>query len=271
MPRNNNKKLSILPHKPEQIMRKDLLVLSLAFTMTACSGYGDSDNPPTVSSGPDTVSRTGLYIGTITYAAAPGSPLNQVTLIDKNNEMVLVDEGLNLMHSIVFPYEDTSLSGAFAFFEAGKDPADDSIKGNLTGSHSSTDLTGFAEVGGATAAAFSMTYNAIFERGAALDTVAGNYLLSGIATIAIDNLGNLTFNRADGCQLLGTVAIPDPVQNLYTTSGVMSNCGDANGNYSGYITLIDTTVPNDTLVYAIYGDSSGGNPESGMGAFFDRI
>lgn len=105
-------------------------------------------------------------------------------------------------------------------------------------------LTGTSSTGGV----FSLQYKNTYTRGGSLAAIAGAYsLVGGVSsgTITVSPTGALSGSDSSGCRYAGTVTSIDPRYDAYSTAIVFSNCGAANGTYSGIATLGD---------YAVYGD-----------------
>jgi len=103
--------------------------------------------------------------------------------------------------------------------------------------------------GGVRNGSFSLTYDAVTERGASLATTDANWSDSASSiTLAIDATGDIAGADTAACVYNGTLAAPDPAINVYDIAMDVSSCG-INGSYTGFAAVTDTAATNDTLLF----------------------
>jgi hypothetical protein len=99
---------------------------------------------------------------------------------------------------------------------------------------------------------FNLTFSSEYQSGLTLQSLAGVYTQSvGLSTLTltIDPSGQLTGAHSNGCDLNGSVTIPEATRNMVEVSYEMSGCGglgssrDWNGRYAG----VGMLLPNSTL------------------------
>ncbi len=137
--------------------------------------------------------------------------------------------------------------------------ADGSAVANLTISAgtisqaSTLDLT--VEAAGTTST-ITTTYDAIYERGSDLATIAAVYTTFDIfgdpSSFTIDATGVITGNSAAGCVLNGQVSIIDAVFNAYDVALDITSCGGLNGMYDGLGLTQDSVAMDDLFIFAAF-------------------
>ena len=102
----------------------------------------------------------------------------------------------------------------------------------------------------------STIYDAIYERGSSLDTVAGVYTTFDIfgdpSSFAIDANGAISGQSNSGCVTNGQVAIIDGLFNAYDVSLVVSDCAALNGSYDGLGITQDSDATDDEFPFAVF-------------------
>lgn len=102
--------------------------------------------------------------------------------------------------------------------------------------------------------ALALTYDAVYENGSSLATVADDWSFddgAGDTTdISIAANGDITGSDSDGCTYGGSVSLIDPNFNAYQVDLTLAVCADA-GNYSGLAAVLDGAVAGDTLLIAV--------------------
>lgn len=100
------------------------------------------------------------------------------------------------------------------------------------------------------------TYDAIYERGSSLDTVAGVYTSFDIygdpSSFAIDAAGAITAQSNSGCVANGQVTIIDPLFNAYDVSFDLSSCAGLDGSYDGLGITQDGNATDDEFPFAVF-------------------
>lgn len=117
--------------------------------------------------------------------------------------------------------------------------------------HHSASIMSGQYSGSGDAGTFRMTLSPMWDRPAAMETVAGVYTRSTsngyTMTLAIDTDGQMTGSDSRGCVFSGTVNVADPHHNLYAIDASLSSCGTLDGNYQGLGTLLDADAMQDWM------------------------
>jgi hypothetical protein len=229
------------------------------------SGAGGSDPSSTPSTNATTA---GVYKGTIT-STATGQSTQVVALVGANGQTTWMStdgrvwDGTMPMTGAQF---DASLMG---HMYTGSTFPDGSHAGMWTMNvdHSSGQMSGhFA--GSGDAGHFSLMLNSMWNRPASLQTLAGVYTRStwsGYAnTMTIGTDGQLVAADSRGCNIDGTVTVPDPTRNMYAISATVTSCGTLDGAYQGMGTLLDATAMRDWMT-AMHPLEQGGHTHGSMG------
>jgi len=102
--------------------------------------------------------------------------------------------------------------------------------------------------------ALALAYDAVYENGSSLATVADNWIFDDGAgdTIDIDIAanGDISGTDSDGCTYSGSVSLIDTNFNAYQVDLTLAVCADA-GDYSGLAAVLDGAVAGDTLLIAV--------------------
>jgi hypothetical protein len=107
--------------------------------------------------------------------------------------------------------------------------------------------------GGGTTGSVTLQYNPAYDRPSSPNAVAGNYTWTGngnTVSLSISAAGVMTGSDTSGCQYNGTITPIDAQFDGYSVTVTFSNCGTANGTYSGVGVVAD---------YAAFGDRRGLN------------
>jgi hypothetical protein len=116
--------------------------------------------------------------------------------------------------------------------------------------HSTSMVSGHYD-GSGDVGTFSMSMSTMWNRPAAMETVAGVYTRSTAAgytmTLTIGANGQMSGSDSTGCVFTGTVAVPDAMHNLYAIDATVSSCGTLDGSYRGMGTLLDADAMVDWM------------------------
>jgi len=127
------------------------------------------------------------------------------------------------------------------------------ITGGTLSERSTLNLT--IDAAGATTTA-TTTYDAIYERGSDLATVAGVYTTFDIfgdpSSFAIDANGVISAQSNSGCVTNGQVAIINGSFNAYDVSLDVSSCGGLTGLYEGLGFTQDMNATDDELLFGVF-------------------
>lgn len=148
------------------------------------------------------------------------------------------------------------------FLPNGTRGADLTVSSGMVTERTTLDLTMTAS--GLTTTA-TMTYDADYEKGSALENVEGNYIpnqsmLFGnqLDPYIIDTAGVVTaaFTTPDGlnCTVSGQVSIIDAAWNVYDVSMDLFDCGIRDGDYTGLGITRDVNGTNDRFAVRIFSD-----------------
>jgi hypothetical protein len=102
----------------------------------------------------------------------------------------------------------------------------------------------------------STTYDAIYERGSDLATVAAVYtsfdLFGDPSSFTIDATGAISGQSNTGCVINGQVTSLDAGLNSYDVTLDVASCGGLNGLYDGLGLTQDAVAMNDLFVFAVF-------------------
>ena len=217
-------------------------VLLSTLTLTACGGGGGGGGvTPVTNNNP-----SGLYTGTFTQ----NSVTYNMAGIVYNNRFIGVSVDAGTLYAGNIGVSGNTITGLIDVLIIG---------GGFD--HTTTVNATFVEgvsVTGTTSDAFgtstfTMNADSIYTRAPNV-TLAGTYsYTTGVYTFAVTVANNGTFlgSDTDGCTYSGSQNNFDATHNLYQLVVTVSNCGAANGTYTGYAFNDDISVANDTLIWVI--------------------
>ena len=108
--------------------------------------------------------------------------------------------------------------------------------------------------------AVTSLFDAIYDRGADLATVAAVYsmfdIFGDMSSFVIDANGVISGTTTSGCVLSGQVSIIDAAVNIYDVNLVAdaATCGALSGNHGGPGSTQDQNATDDALVFAVFVD-----------------
>ena len=107
-----------------------------------------------------------------------------------------------------------------------------------------------------TTSTVSTFFDAIYNRGSDLATVAAVYttfdIFGDMSSFTIEANGVITGNSVAGCVLNGQVTIIDAAFNAYDVALDVANCAGLNGMYDGLGLSDDDIVMDDTFAFAVF-------------------
>jgi hypothetical protein len=102
----------------------------------------------------------------------------------------------------------------------------------------------------------STTYDAIYERGSNLGTVAGVYttfdFFGDMSSFAIDANGAISAQSNSGCIANGQVTIINTIFNAYDVSLDVSSCAGLDGSYDGLGITQDRNATDDEFLFGVF-------------------
>ena len=104
--------------------------------------------------------------------------------------------------------------------------------------------------GGGENGTFSLSYNTLYERPSSLAIISGIWLGQN-STFNISSSGTISGSDVFGCQYGGQFSIINSSFNAYKLAVTVTQCGAADGSYSGLATLSDSITTNDTMTVGI--------------------
>lgn len=199
-----------------------------------------------------TQSPAGIWRGSVTTQAGT---FPSIGLVSDAGDMRLITTGSNHVAG-TFTFEGTSFTANLRSYVARSQyifrPA---IHGSASGSiHPRSALSGIITLHDATTSTFSFTYDPLYEKDSSLALIAGNYSKTNggyTVTFSIDAAGVWTGSDNTGCKFNGNVALINSNFNMYKIDVITTDCGEANGHNFGVGALLDTVVPNDTLLFSL--------------------
>ncbi|MBA1147481.1 hypothetical protein H0Z60_10500 [Ectothiorhodospiraceae bacterium WFHF3C12] len=227
--------------------------LALTVGVAACGGGGgggDSDGGVTGGS----ESPEGLWSGTFTERTDSGDVTFDVQGLAYDGDLIMISESAGVVYEGRY-----SLSGST--LTAQVDAYDNGPIGTATVTaevDSRSTIQGTFDTSYGTNGSINLGYEPVYDRDVALSDIAANWsgTSGGITTtIAIDSQGNVNGSDGAGCQYNGTAELIKAGKNLFRLSVTASNCGSANGDYSGYAALLDGTSRNSVLQYTLINSS----------------
>tara|TARA_R110002072_G_C7958528_1_gene533739 strand:- start:1117 stop:1839 length:723 start_codon:yes stop_codon:yes gene_type:complete len=222
-----------------------LKLFSLSSTLvllTACGGSGGSSSTEN--------ELGGIWTGTVTLTDT--TELGAIGLASEAGKIFFLSGGDLSIGNVAT--SGTNFTGSLIeYYADGGNSASGSISGTFA---ARTSLTGSATFNSVQTSTFSFNYESIHERDSSFATISGTYSLTDggyTETYTVDADGLITGSDTDGCVFNGQISLPDTNYNIYGVNITASNCGDANGVYSGLAALVDDTTTNDTLIIGAKG------------------
>lgn len=202
-------------------------------------------------------SAAGIWVGTVT-SDADGIDVPASAIIAETAEARFVDIDGNQLAGTAnvtgnffdstfeaFAADGELLPGGLTYFE----PV---LVQGLVDEAASLDLSyqqGMFDTGDLT-----LTYDAVYENGSDLNTVADDWTFvagpGDAVDISIAANGDITGSDSDGCTFGGSLSIIDSNFNAYQVDLIVAACTAA-GTYSGLAAVLDGAAPEDTLLIAV--------------------
>jgi hypothetical protein len=127
------------------------------------------------------------------------------------------------------------------------------ITGGTVSERNALDLT--IDAAGATTTV-STTYDAVYDRGSDLATVAAVYttfdIFGDTSSFAIDANGAISAQSNSGCVANGQVTIIDDMFNAYDVSLDVSSCAGLDGSYEGLGFTQDMNATDDEFLFGVF-------------------
>lgn len=198
----------------------------------------------------------GIWNGTFTSSAGYGSS-TVLGMIAPNNEIHFVSSSAAQFNGTgsVWGASVTANLNAFAgpdmTFPNGSNYGQVTMNGTVSPKSSLTGTySGVGDWG-----TFSLTYDPDYDRGASLNTIAGNWLASDPSgyrlTMTIGANGAFSGSDTNGCTFSGTAAVMNRLYNAYSVTMTLANCGALNGYYTGLGAVGDDVSVNDGLLIGV--------------------
>ncbi len=237
-------------------------VISLT-TLAACGGGGGSSDSNTDTPVAD-AAVGGIWVGTVTDNVFNDPQLFLGVSTDDGRFRFLSADTLGQFVG-AFDADGTLLSGSgVGIAPVGNTWLDNSttIDISMTGTITErTRMSGSWSGGTGETGTFSFSYDAMYDRGSSLTTVAGSWVSrdefdNPVGSMTIDSAGRVDGQDAAGCLYSGDVTIINASYNAYNLSMAVSNCGDLDGTYSGLAVVADAAGTDDLLIYSVDNASS---------------
>jgi hypothetical protein len=266
-----------------------LAIVSASLTLAACGGGGgDSGNAdPTPGSPGGTINppaapiatNAGISKGTIVSTTTAGTAAVVALTAHDGHSVWMTTDGRIWSGDV--PPDGDRFDATFSGHMYEGDHFPDGTNHGLTHiqyEHHSTSMASGSYSGSGDAGTFSMTMSPMWNRPAALETVAGVYTRSTATgytmTMTIGANGQMSGSDSRGCVFTGTVSVPDATHNLYGIEADVSSCGTLDGNYRGMGALLDADAMVDWMSamhplehggHSHGGSMMGGSPMMGGG------
>lgn len=250
-----------------RILRSTGLAIVTASLLLAGCGGGSSNDPEPSGSGGTASPTPGVWKGTITSTTTGlASPVVALTGNDGHSVWMSSD---GRVWSGQLPLHGDRFDATFsAHMHEGLHFPDGTSHGLASMEferHSTTGTSG-RHSGCGDQGSFNMSHSPMWDRPAALATVAGVYTRSTSSgytmTMAIGANGQFTANDSRGCVINGTIGVPDATHNMYGMDATVSSCGSLDGHYQGMGTLLDADAMQDWMT-AMHPLEHGGHSHGG--------
>lgn len=218
----------------------------LSFGLFASCSVGD-DNGLFFDEDPE-----GLWAGTLTL---DGAVVRVEGFVQDGDLLVFGSLGNVFLRGPV-AVSDDSLAGTTTLYEA-----DDAgipsatATANLTGTvRERSNISARFTASDGTQGSLALNYSPNFEKNSSLSLITGIWsrtVGTATRTLTVHSNGDLDGADTAGCVYNGAVNVIDPGFNTYRMTVTVSNCDVRDGSYTGYALLSDTTLVNDTLVFAV--------------------
>ena len=248
-----------------------LIVLALVFAMLgACGGGGGSSTPtqtpendppaqPPPPSPPPNEMPGGIWFGTTTIDGTAGSPdFVGLSTDDGRFRFLSFDTAGQFVGTSTISGSSVTGSGT-GYAAIGFTWIDGSVFTNISIAGTISERIGFTgiwEADTGESGTFSFLYDSLHQRDSSLSLIADVWTALDefgnlIGTVTIDTAGRIDGQDVAGCLYSGSVSIIDSDFNVYDVSLTITNCGAANGDYSGLGVLTDAFGKNDSFVYSV--------------------
>ncbi len=241
------------------LVRAGCLLVTVA--LTGCGGGSGNESivGPPPPPAPEAIG--GIWEGTSTSSFSPGVVTSVVGLITESGDARLVtSDSVQIVTTSPLTVTGTTVTGNLrAYAPVGFTFADGSrvVSGTLSATISGRDsLSGSWSSATGEGGDFDFLYSASYERGSSIafltDLWVGIDAFGNISSsFDIDTNGAIAGADTLGCIYTGQVSLIDTRFNAYAIEATVTNCGVANGTYTGLGALSDDRVDNDVLVFQI--------------------
>lgn len=240
-------------------MKKTLIVMTAILGVSACGG-GGGDSSPSVNPPPaSNESIGGIWYGYSTSDQGGGTQeMLGVATEDGRFRFISFDTGGQFTGTADTNGNVVTGTG-LAYAALGTTWLNGSVVTSLgiggSVSERST-FTGDWSAGTGETGSFSLSYDNFYDRDSSLDITAGTWTsFDGFGnpdgSYTIGTNGAISGQDVYGCLYSGNVTIIDSRYDVYNISITASNCGGANGTYTGLSVIGDSYVTNDTLWVAV--------------------
>jgi len=253
-----------------------LALATVAMSVTACGGGGGSSGttpsptaigaPPSATT-PTAATTPGVWKGTITSTTTGHSAaVVALTGSDGYSAWMTTDGRVWSGHiPVTGDHFDAAFSGHMYEGDHFPDGTNHGTTSMMIDHHSASTTSG-RYTGSGDSGTFDMSPSPMWDRSAALGTVAGVYTRStsnGYAmTMTVGANGQITASDSRGCLLNGTVTVPDAMRNMYRMDASVTSCGSLDGHYQGMGTLLDADAMQDWMT-AMHPLEHGGHSHGG--------
>ncbi len=232
-------------------MKKVLIALGISAGLVACGGVTYPDRPPTV----DPIIG-GIWFGyNFTDQVGDSREFIGIATEDGTFRFLELATRVQFIGTVTFNGEIAEGSGV-ALAAPGASWSDTSTASPL-------DISGFVveresmegdwSLAAGETGNYWLLFDPVYFKDSSLDLTAGVWTMlddtgAGIGTLTIEVDGGLNGQDIAGCLYSGSLGIIDTQYDVYDVSVTISNCGDADGVYTGFGALGDDLEVNDSMV-----------------------
>jgi hypothetical protein len=232
-------------------MKNAFLMLGISMLITACGGSSSSTPTPI----PD-ANIGGIWYG-FNANDQSGSAEEFIGIATEDGRFRFLELATLVQFSGAVTFDGETADGTgLAFAAPGSTWTDGSVVSalDITGTvFERQSIEGGWTLTSGDSGNYGLLFDALYFRASGLDLTAGVWIMTDdtgaqTGTLTIEADGTLNGQDVNGCLFGGSVGIIDAAFNAYDASFAVSNCGEADGDYTGLGILGDSAALNDSML-----------------------
>jgi len=231
-------------------------VIVAAMLLQACGGGGSSSSSSDSESEGETTTEnatvSGLWEGTFTDGG--GNTFAALAGISPSGEIRIIATDAGVQYAGNLSVSGSSVSGSFRgyappgfIFYNGETLTTGSLSGTVVEKKS---ISGTYNAEGDDSGSFSLSYHPSSDLSLSLADLQGTWGYDDFGSwvnVVISESGEISGSDSGGCDYAGNARVPDSSVNVFEIDLAVTDCGEANGSYTGLGTLEST--PSGDIVW----------------------